>query len=369
MFAASFPLPPTLASGDYNVEVSNGFGGEATWVGLASFLAANDTANSTVSVRPPRQWTNGKTQTFDVTRYGCAGTIECDSTAAVRAALAAADSNGGGVVYFPRGQYYLMSTDDGIQLGPGVNIKGAGMDLTAIYFKEQQIDNHTAGFTAAPSSYINYNSTSALASGGPNAVEDLCFYITMYYNSLVNLPPQHDGFRMRRVRVRAVAFHAGDETKSPGRGPPGKPGRVTNFTYSQLGPLIHVFGKNWEVSDCDLYASDKVFRTDSPVAARYGLVARNRIWFGSTVHWFDQIKQVIFEENTCTGISLVSGGSNIDTYGSGSEGTYAQVQRAKPCMSCRLRRRLLTNALVASCSTSTSRTTRWSRSGDSIVRS
>ena len=63
---------------------------------------------------------------------------------------------------------------------------------------------------------------------------------------------------MRRVRVRAVAFHAGDETKSPGRGPPGKAGRVTNFTYGQIGPLIHVFGKNWEVSDCDLYASDKV---------------------------------------------------------------------------------------------------------------
>ena len=56
------------------------------------------------------------------------------------------------------------------------------VDLTAIFFKEQQLDNHTAGFTAAPSSYINYNSTSALASGGPNAIEDLCFYITMYHH-------------------------------------------------------------------------------------------------------------------------------------------------------------------------------------------
>ena len=62
----------------------------------------------------------------------------------------------------------------------GVSLQGAGMDLTAIFFKEQQLDNHTAGFTAAPSSYLNYNSTSALASGGPNAIEDLCFYITMY---------------------------------------------------------------------------------------------------------------------------------------------------------------------------------------------
>jgi len=118
MFAASFPVPPSLASGDYTVEVSNGFGGDEAWVGMRSFLAANDTSSGTVTVKPPRQWTNGKAQIFNVSDYGCAGTIECDSTAAVRAALAAADSNGGGVVYFPRGQFFLMSTDDGIQLGP-----------------------------------------------------------------------------------------------------------------------------------------------------------------------------------------------------------------------------------------------------------
>ena len=118
MFAASFPVPPSLPSGDYTVEVSNGFGGDEEWVGMASFLAANDTSSGTVTVKPPRQWTNGKAQVFNVSDYGCAGTIECDSTAAVRAALAAADRNGGGVVYFPRGQFYLMSTDDGIQLGP-----------------------------------------------------------------------------------------------------------------------------------------------------------------------------------------------------------------------------------------------------------
>jgi hypothetical protein len=33
------------------------------------------------------------------------------------------------------------------------------MELTAVYFKEQQPSNATAGFTAAPGSYINYNSS------------------------------------------------------------------------------------------------------------------------------------------------------------------------------------------------------------------
>eukprot|EP01052_Picozoa_sp_SAG31_P008707 SAG31_NODE_443_length_15645_cov_51.693169_6_plen_1007_part_00 len=328
MFSAKFRVPDTVRPGKYSVEVSNGFGSEEQWVELSSFLGPGGEANTSsnvVIVQRARQWTNGKNQVFNVSSYGCAGTIACDSTAAVAAALSAADRNGGGVVYFPRGQYYLMSTDDGIQLGPGVTMQGEGMDLTAVYFKEQQPNNESKGFTAAPGSYINYGSSSSdIGSTGPNRIEDIAFYITCYYNSLVNIPVQHDGFQMRRVRVRAVAFHAGDETKTPGRGPPGKPGRVSNFTYSQLGPLIHVFGKNWEVSDCDLYASDKVFRTDGPVAARYGLVARNRIWFGSTVHWFDQIKQVIFEHNAATGVSLVSGGSNIDTYGSGTDGTFAQ---------------------------------------------
>ena len=83
MFAASFPVPPSLASGDYTVEVSNGFGGVAEeWVSMASFLAANDTSSGTVTVKPPRQWTNGKAQIFNVSDYGCAETIECDSTAA-----------------------------------------------------------------------------------------------------------------------------------------------------------------------------------------------------------------------------------------------------------------------------------------------
>ena len=54
--------------------------------------------------------------------------------------------------------------------------------------------------------------------------------------------------------------------------------------------------------------------------ARFGLISGNRIWSGGAAHWFDQMKQVIFENNHMTGISLMAMGNNIDTYGGG----YAQ---------------------------------------------
>ena len=56
-----------------------------------------------------------------------------------------------------------MGQPCGLYLGAGVGeqvtLRGAGMELTAVYFKEQQPSNATAGFTAAPGSYINYNSS------------------------------------------------------------------------------------------------------------------------------------------------------------------------------------------------------------------
>ena len=55
--------------------------------------------------------------------------------------------------------------------------------------------------------------------------------------------------------------------------------------------------------------------------ARYGRVARNEIWNGNAAHWFDDIREVIFEGNTIrpAGTSA-SMGNNIDNY----SGRYCQ---------------------------------------------
>ena len=58
-----------------------------------------------------------------------------------------------------------------------------------------------------------------------------------------------------------------------------------------------------------------------PESAKYGLIARNELWNANAAHWFDDIKQVIFEHNTIRpGGAFVSWGNNLDNYGDG----YAQ---------------------------------------------
>ena len=99
-----------------------------------------------------------------------------------------------------------------------------------------------------------------------------------------------------------------------------------------------------EVSDCDLWVSGTVFKSDGVYtshlcpdstaahhgsfdsfvdadcifsSARWGIIANNTIMNGGACHWFDQAQQVIFENNTCTGNNPMSMGNNIDTYGGG----------------------------------------------------
>ena len=38
---------------------------------------------------------------------------------------------------------------------------------------------------------------------------------------------------------------------------------------------------------------------------------------GGACHWFDQAKQVIFENNICTGNNPMTMGNNLDSYGGG----------------------------------------------------
>ena len=67
---------------------------------------------------------------FNVMAYGATGDGSADDTSAIRAAVSAAASAGGGVVYLPAGNY-LISGQIGITLS-GIQIVGAGQNATAI---------------------------------------------------------------------------------------------------------------------------------------------------------------------------------------------------------------------------------------------
>lgn len=69
---------------------------------------------------------------FDVTDYGADATGASDATGGIAAAIAAAESAGGGVVYLPPGLYRCDGT---LQVGAsGIVVRGAGVEQTRVYF-------------------------------------------------------------------------------------------------------------------------------------------------------------------------------------------------------------------------------------------
>eukprot|EP01048_Picozoa_sp_COSAG05_P009887 COSAG05_NODE_839_length_7033_cov_12.960485_2_plen_65_part_00 len=47
------------------------------------------------------------------------------------------------------------------------------------------------------------------------------------------------------------------------------------------------------------------------------LIVRNTIYNGGACHWFDNVREMIFEGNTCIGNEATANGNNIDSYGGG----------------------------------------------------
>ena len=242
----------------------------------------------------------------------------------MRDAIKAAGDNGGGTVFFGPGRWYV---DGPLLLPHAVLLKGARMDLTAIYFSEAT-SQRSPGNATAPASLITTDQPVCMehCADKPHAprfgVEDLAIYVLSYYNNVIDIRNDTVGVRVRRVRIRANAFHCQSRGSEDGA----SDGRNLPWTFQGGGynPLIWTNGKSFEVSDCDLWATWSVFHSSGPAggqygygAARYGLMTRNQIYNGGACHWFDNGRELIFEGNTCIGNSHMSMGNNIATYGGG----------------------------------------------------
>lgn len=88
--------------------------------------------------------------------------------------------------------------------------------------------------------------------------------------------------------------------------------------------MIYLDGNNnYKIYENDLLATGIVIHTgghglNQGGSAMNGIVARNTLWNANAAHWFDDIKQVIFEHNTIRpGGAEMSWGNNIDNYSGG----------------------------------------------------
>lgn len=120
-----FALPSNLPEGTYRVYAHNGLGGPCGWSEPVELIVKRETP-----------W---PVQVFSVTDYGATGLPLGysegwhDDTAGIQKALDAAKAKGGGVVYFPAGNYYVTAT---LVIPPYTVLRGESRERCWIWFPD-----------------------------------------------------------------------------------------------------------------------------------------------------------------------------------------------------------------------------------------
>lgn len=113
-------IPDDLPAGAYTAQVHSGNGGREGWRNAGS-----------VDIRACREiWKNDR---FDVTSFGAIPNDGLDDTLALQAALAQAATNGGGVVYLPRGRFQCNGT---LQIPERTLFRGESREATELYWPD-----------------------------------------------------------------------------------------------------------------------------------------------------------------------------------------------------------------------------------------
>ncbi len=268
-YALRFAIPRDLESGDYALSVSNGLPGEASWRDAGA-----------IAIREIAPW---KDDLFNVKDYGPR------PEDALRIALEKAALNGGGIVYLPRGRYPVAGS---LSIPPNTVLKGESMDLTSLYWPD---------FDKLPEELI---------AGANYGIESLSLYC-QNHRTVVADRAASQRFFLRQVRIRANCYFMIEEIGRPFRGRHGPP------SHTECNAAVLLRGKNFEVSDCDIYASNYAVRV---MNAKAGVVARNRLRYGGRGYSIENTDRLIFEENFISGANLLAIGNDITTFWS----TYCQ---------------------------------------------
>ena len=262
-YALRFTLPAGLAAGDYELLVHNGLGGDAAW-----------RSGGTVVVRAREAW---KGDVFNVNDFGPR------PAEALLAALKKAEQNGGGIVFLPRGRYPVQQS---LVIPPRTILRGEAMELVSLYWPD---------FDDPPQE---------LVTGEDFGVESLTLYCQHHRNVLADTPASKRFFA-RRVRIRANCFFMIEDVGKEFRG------RHGPASHTQCGAALLLRGNNFEVTDCDIYASNKGLQIRN---AKTGIVARNQIRYGGRGYNIENTDRLIFEDNLVSGAHLLAIGNDITTF-------------------------------------------------------
>ena len=273
-FSARAELPPNLPEGAYRLYLHNGAGGRAGWSDPVELAVAKK-----------RAWPQ---TVFNVTDFGAVADGVKDDTAAVQAALLAAATNGGGVVFLPRGRYALS---DGLAIPAKTVVRGESEESVALAWPD---------LPKPPETLVQGSNTFG--------VVELTVYVNHHQHviaaDLGDRPGAGDVF-LRRVRVRADAY----------RGHPTEAEVDARFRESLAwstggGDTVRMGGRNIEITACDFYGSGRALFLSR---VRGGRVAGNR-FFNGRWGWYciSGSDGLVFENNEISGADLMSTGGGLN---------------------------------------------------------
>jgi hypothetical protein len=261
-YAVRCRLPQNLPAGTYALWLHNGFGGMA---GFGAPLTVP------VAVRQP--WPSKR---FDVRDFGAKGDGATDDTGAIQAALAAARTNGGGVVWLPRGVYSICGE---LVMPPKTVLKGESRETVEIvvpWITTEDID-------------------AVIAGDGDFGVEDIA--ITAVTARMMVRAPLLLGEKVdfkqvialstestcaHNIRLRRLCLREMREALAVGPIP-----------LRSGGVAVCMVGKDLEVSDCDIMSTGGSLRVSGRrldvernklTGGRYTLDTEEMVWEGNSVN-------------------------------------------------------------------------------------
>ncbi|HOE60839.1 MAG TPA: glycosyl hydrolase family 28-related protein [Kiritimatiellia bacterium] len=279
-YALRVDLPQSLQAGTFEITLRNGLDSRAVPVGAVEILA------------PREPWPE---RVFDITAYGAVANDFNDDTAAIRAALAALEQAGGGVLYVPRGRFGIQGE---LSLPPKTLLRGAGMALSQLYWLDED------------------NPVGALVSGTRDfGIEEIFLAAGNIDQGILVVRPKegetwiNENILLRRVRTRFLHTDTVPHEESFRRLSGGQ-------SFSINGTYVRVIG-------CDFYSS----KGSSGLGGRYLEVRDNR--FDGESCGYTGGRFAIFENNNHERQSMSFGNGSRCVYFKGNQlgGIYGNGDR------------------------------------------
>ena len=272
-------LPQNLMEGEYRLRVHNGYGGNYGWSDALS-----------IKVRRKPAW---KSDLYNVVELGADPTGKKDSTLAVNKALALAETNRGGIVFFPRGRYMIS---DVLTIPRFTALRGESLELSCLFWnpgRNDKVKNPPVALIRGANSF---------------GIEDLALYSQDYQHAIVgdlgDRPDAGDIF-LRRVRVRANLYMGHLKAEEVDRR-----FRESRKLSTDGADTVRLGGRNIEITDCDFYGAGRAIFLSR---VRDGYVARNTFYNGRR-GWYciSGSDRLIFEKNRIVGADLMASGGGLN---------------------------------------------------------